>query len=760
MKNQLTYLILLLCITHYSAAQDPGPNQNYIGINIESLNDWEGVIMFADGMKTSRDWYVNSNGWNDKLPPGDLDENGWPKVDASIVVWAGSARDNSGTYLLSFESNSEATIAIREADGTVENVQYNASTHTTTANIVLTNPAKNILGLQFTNTGGGVRNVKLMRLVEAGGSVSQPLTDEFSEPFLKAIEPFHVLRFMHYMAAYHNPTVKWSDRPRPDYATYNRHPDGTTWTGLGGPLEPIINLCNQTGKDAWISFPILVDDDYIRHAAELFRDGNEFTHNKGLDPNCKLYVEWGNEVWNGNGPFDANLNHEIVIDEHANGDPYNYDFDGNTNDWYWAMRRIARKSLDVSRIFREVFGDNRMMSQVRPVFEWHLGYIDRGSDPLHYLEQAYIPMVDPGHPISYFFYGGGGSAYYGPDRQATDITLDNVWDSHRMDEDFWGSSVIANDARICATFGIKRIAYEGGPSLDKLNTYVDAINELAWSDSRMKDEVKNHHETWSEWGGDLLVYYSLRPGDYQWGFCNTIDDLSHPKFEAAKEISTATRTPISHHKSIPSITPGGEFDLAQPSWTSEPVISENQWRSYVYNVEVHSSCRVIVDYENGKNCRAVLGSDGITLSEKIISGTGSDTVPVYWPQGMHSIRVHAYGGSIKVTNITIEVLATGIKQNEKLLVDTKLEPNYPNPFKKSTTINYEIPAANKVSLKIYNSQGQEVKTLFDEEKPAGKYTVEWDGTNTAGQNSGKGIYFYQLKIGNKYTEAKKMIKLE
>jgi len=84
-------------------------------------------------------------------------------------------------------------------------------------------------------------------------------------------------------------------------------------------------------------------------------------------------------------------------------------------------------------------------------------------------------------------------------------------------------------------------------------------------------------------------------------------------------------------------------------------------------------------------------------------------------------------------------------------VNYLLLQNYPNPFNPTTTINYEMPMAGKVKLKVYDILGREVKILVDEEKVAGRYEVTFDGSDLS-----SGIYFYQLKTGG-YSETRKMV---
>ncbi len=85
--------------------------------------------------------------------------------------------------------------------------------------------------------------------------------------------------------------------------------------------------------------------------------------------------------------------------------------------------------------------------------------------------------------------------------------------------------------------------------------------------------------------------------------------------------------------------------------------------------------------------------------------------------------------------------------------------NYPNPFNPTTTIGYKISKASSVSLIIYNSLGQVVKTLVNSNQSVGNYNVRWNGTNELGTKVTSGIYFYRLSTGE-YTNVKKMIMLK
>ena len=87
-----------------------------------------------------------------------------------------------------------------------------------------------------------------------------------------------------------------------------------------------------------------------------------------------------------------------------------------------------------------------------------------------------------------------------------------------------------------------------------------------------------------------------------------------------------------------------------------------------------------------------------------------------------------------------------------------LGQNYPNPFNPVTTIRYQIPRRDRVSLTIYNMMGQQVITLMDEDQDPGYYVAEWDGRDESGHEASTGIYIYQLRT-NHQTLTRRMIKI-
>jgi len=83
----------------------------------------------------------------------------------------------------------------------------------------------------------------------------------------------------------------------------------------------------------------------------------------------------------------------------------------------------------------------------------------------------------------------------------------------------------------------------------------------------------------------------------------------------------------------------------------------------------------------------------------------------------------------------------------------QLNQNYPNPFNPSTKISWQLPVSGRQTLKVYDVLGNEVATLVNEYKPAGRYEVEFNADKLP-----SGVYFYQLRAGN-FEDTKKMILL-
>jgi len=83
-----------------------------------------------------------------------------------------------------------------------------------------------------------------------------------------------------------------------------------------------------------------------------------------------------------------------------------------------------------------------------------------------------------------------------------------------------------------------------------------------------------------------------------------------------------------------------------------------------------------------------------------------------------------------------------------------LSSNFPNPFNSASTIKYYIPSTSRVTIKIFNTLGEEIETLVDEIKPIGSYQVTWDAKDLS-----SGVYYYRIQAGS-FGQTRKMILLK
>ncbi|MEI7483265.1 MAG: T9SS type A sorting domain-containing protein, partial [Ignavibacteriota bacterium] len=106
----------------------------------------------------------------------------------------------------------------------------------------------------------------------------------------------------------------------------------------------------------------------------------------------------------------------------------------------------------------------------------------------------------------------------------------------------------------------------------------------------------------------------------------------------------------------------------------------------------------------------------------------------------------------RVNTCFVIVPGTGVNPiNGNIPTVYSLSQNYPNPFNPTTKINFALPKAGFVSLKIYDVLGREVRTLVNEVKSAGQFSVDFNASEFS-----SGVYFYRLE-SNGFTDIKRMM---
>ena len=208
-------------------------------------------------------------------------------------------------------------------------------------------------------------------------------------------------------------------------------------------------------------------------------------------------------------------------------------------------------------------------------------------------------------------------------------------------------------------------------------------------------------------------------------------------------ITTGSGTEIKAYKTNYSIKPVADFKASKTRFFSGDTVSFSDQSSY-----------------NAVSWQWFFpGSNTPTSTQQNPSGILYNTAGTY---PVTLIAVNSFGSDTLVRScyITAEPWF-GIQQNGNEIPEKfSLSQNYPNPFNPSTKIKFEIPLLSGVSegrgvlLIVYNSIGEKVFELINQELKPGIYEYEWDASNYS-----SGIYFYTLQSGD-FKETKKMLMIK
>ncbi|MEB3174238.1 MAG: cellulose-binding protein, partial [Cyanobacteriota bacterium] len=286
------------------------------GTNLAGVRDWSPAVPFVDAFKSSRPWTapkvktpkvegttpasqggkkrrseesltsaasldLDPQGWVRSLPgappqakPGRKGKNPRPQRPqvSALLLSNLQGRYPGGKYLVLYDGEGTLTY---QGDA----VKLEAESQPGREVLMVTPSNRGItLGIAATNPANYIRNI---RVIPAGAEKtyqSQP----FNPEYLQRLKPFTALRFMDWMETNNSKQITWQDRPTPQSAT---------WMKKGVPVEVMVRMANALGADPWFCMPHQATDDYVRNFALYVK--------QHLNPNLKVYVEYSNEVWNG-----------------------------------------------------------------------------------------------------------------------------------------------------------------------------------------------------------------------------------------------------------------------------------------------------------------------------------------------------------------------------------------------------------------------------------------------------------------------------
>jgi TolB protein len=102
-------------------------------------------------------------------------------------------------------------------------------------------------------------------------------------------------------------------------------------------------------------------------------------------------------------------------------------------------------------------------------------------------------------------------------------------------------------------------------------------------------------------------------------------------------------------------------------------------------------------------------------------------------------------------------LTDGVVKTKNIAEEYRLFQNYPNPFNPSTTIQFELAQSVEVKLDVYDMLGRTVRTLVNEQKNVGRYSIRWDGTDNNGYRAASGAYWFRLTSGKTFLQQKALL---
>lgn len=318
-------------------------------------------------------------------------------------------------------------------------------------------------------------------------------TDIWNPTFISELAPYTTLRFMDWGATNNSKVQYWSQRrlPTDPGNTDIGYIDGSSPLRPGLAYEWMIDLCNRTNKDMWVTLPHMADNNYANQLAQLIKSK--------LNPNLKVYVEYSNETWNG-----AFTQFQYTIDQGvAGGLP-------GMNQWYQGGAYSLYRSVNIWREFASVFGSEMGSRVVRVAsFSGNYDIFDVGYNNIMN-SPSWNPTGQKADMIAIAPYVGGN----------LDGSSPTIQSQFRQDTDTKFTTRVLTAVAIADKYNVKLGAYEGGQHLTT-NAHTWSANQQIYNEYLyMLDkfapyfELFNHYAhagSWSSGGAWGAKAYTGQP---------------------------------------------------------------------------------------------------------------------------------------------------------------------------------------------------------------------------------------------------------
>ena len=470
----LNRVLVVLMFVAFCSTRGAQAKMN-VGTNLNSVNYFTTERPFIDVMKMSSGWItsdVSKNDWDSGqaafIP---VDSNGWPTqipfaanfanhyVHVLIPAYA------NGDYTIktvgkgSFKLSGGSSTSVFTPNGGNNTYTYNYSN----ANLGRGEPNYIYLDITQSQSGDALRNIQIL-LPGLGSS-----TETFYSVFKNRLAMYTTLRFMDWGNTNNSGATNWSDRATPSYYTQGSR---------GVSYEYMIQLCNETGKDMWVCIPHQANDNYVTQLATLIKNN--------LNSSRKVYIEYSNEVWNG---------------QFSQGSWVGANIDGSGTDGS-QFQKYGKRSRQIFDLFTGAFGGNTRLVRV----------LAGQAANTYILDQALIGAGDVCDALAIAPYFGKA---IGPDDisggiPSLDTLIGNETWSRTNESSNWTTAhkTLANNKGkrlICYEGGQHYTAYLGAENNQSLVDQLIALNR----DSRMRDYYRNTYLPMvNNAGVDLFMHFS------------------------------------------------------------------------------------------------------------------------------------------------------------------------------------------------------------------------------------------------------------
>ena len=478
-SNNVSNASLALNVTTASASNVTPQANAPLGTNLSGVCSWGTEVPFINLAKQSRGWGLLNASYT-ALPAASVDSRGYMKPGITGSTWL--ADDISvlpyGNYVIKYTGT--ATL------------ELSGASYTIVSNV----PGR--IEFSFPQGSHGTLEVKV-----TSNSSTTPLnnfwvglkdyensTEVFNPSLISNWNKFKALRFMDWLATNGNTKSNWSERTLPESYSYA--------TGEV-PVEICVALSNKLNADGWFNIPAHATDDYITQFATVVKNN--------LNTNLKAYIEYSNEVWN--GQFEQN--------NYAAQQGLALGFDATA--WGAAWRYTAYRSVQMFTLWENVFGGAARLVRILPA-QVSTTVVSTIMEFQNAYQHADVVAIAP---------------YFSAFTATPTGSVDEIIALCRQEINTQDRQNLSDISALAAAKGLKIVAYEGGQHLTAFGDGSKMTNLIAVNkDPRIKDLYLEYLDMWKQSGGTLFMHFSSVCDQSAYGSWGSKEIWSQTRAQAPK----------------------------------------------------------------------------------------------------------------------------------------------------------------------------------------------------------------------------------